>query len=61
MALATRVPGRLLIDGPVWLVKRCPYCRRKHVHIAPVTLLELALPAPCGEDRAYRVREVVAP
>lgn len=61
VAEAVRKPGRSALDGPVWVIKRCPHCRRRHVHTAPVALLELALPARCGDGtRAYRVREVTA-
>lgn len=62
VATAVRKPGRTALDGPVWVIKRCPHCGRRHVHTAPATTLtELALPARCGDGtRSYRVREVAA-
>lgn len=63
VAVAVRKPGRIDgIDALVWVVKRCPFCSRRHVHTAPSgTLTELALPARCGDGtRAYRVVEEVA-
>jgi hypothetical protein len=57
VAEAVRRPGRGFLDPPTWTVKRCPYCRRRHTHVADVVLSELVLPARCGGGgRFYLVR-----
>jgi len=55
---AVRSPGRGLLDPPVWTVRRCPYCRRRHVHVADVSMTEMVLQSRCGGGtRFYLVRE----
>jgi hypothetical protein len=42
----------------VWVTARCPYCRRRHRHIADPLLTEAVIPAGCDAAKFYRVREV---
>lgn len=58
---AVRRPPRTMADPPTWRIRKCPYCRRPHVHAAGPADVALVLPARCGHGRRfYRVTEVAA-
>lgn len=52
-----RTKGRTFADEPVWVVKRCVFCKRRHSHIADPVLTTMILPARCNPSRFYQVRE----
>lgn len=53
-----RTSGRTFADEPVWVVKRCAFCRRRHSHVADPVAKEMILPARCNRALFYRVQEV---
>lgn len=55
---AIRTKGKTFADSPVWVVKRCALCHRRHTHMADVVMTEMILPARCNPARFYRLREV---
>lgn len=55
-----RTSGRGFADEPVWVVRRCVFCHRRHSHIADPVRTEMILPARCNPSRFYRVVEAVA-
>lgn len=56
---AVRTTGKGFADEPVWVVRRCAFCRRRHSHVADVTATTMILPARCNPAKFYRVTEAV--
>ncbi len=57
VAVAVRRTGRTDTDPPVWIVQKCPYCHRRHVHGADPVMHAMKLPARCNKARFYLVEE----
>lgn len=55
---AVRTTGKGSSNEPIWVLRRCVFCKRRHSHVADVTATTMILPARCNPERFYRLREV---
>jgi hypothetical protein len=54
-----RTTGKGFADEPVWVVRRCVFCKRRHSHVADTVATTMILPARCNPAKFYRVVEAV--